>query len=139
MKGTVTWQGKRCFAARSGTGHELLVDGAPEHGGENRGPRPMELVLLGLGGCSSFDVIQILEKSRQQVSDCELELEAERADGVPAVFTRIHLHFKVSGTDLNPKLVERAVKLSADKYCSASIMLARGGVEIEHSWEIVPA
>ena len=137
MKASVSWQGKRCFRAESGSGHAVLLDGPPEHGGENRGPRPMEMVLMGVGGCSSFDVVQILEKSRQQVSGCELEMQAERADSTPAVFTRIHMHFRVSGTDLNPKLVERAVKLSAEKYCSASLMLSRGGVEISHDWEIV--
>ena len=113
------------------------MDGAPEYGGENRGARPMETVLMGLGGCSSFDVVQILEKSRQRITGCELELEAERADSIPAVFTRIHLHFRVSGEDLNPKQVARAVDLSALKYCSATLMLTRGGVEISHDWEIV--
>ena len=96
----------------------------------------MEMLLLGVGGCSAYDVVSILEKSRQQVSDCRVELSAERADAIPAVFTRIHLHFVVSGQDLNPKQVERAVQLSAEKYCSASIMLAKAGVEVTHDFEI---
>ena len=96
----------------------------------------METVLMGLGACSSFDVVQILEKSRQSVTGCELEIDADRADSIPAVFTRIHMHFRVSGEDLNPKQVARAVDLSAEKYCSASLMLARGGVKITHDWEI---
>lgn len=136
MKGKVSWQGKRCFKGVTGTGHEIVLDGAPEHGGENRGARPMEAVLMGLGACSSFDVVQILEKARQQVTACELDIDAERADEVPAVFTRIHMHFRVRGENLSPKHVDRAVRLSADKYCSASLMLTRGGVEITHDWEI---
>jgi len=105
--------------------------------GEGRGARPMELVLMGLGGCTSYDVVTILLKSRQQVVDCVTELNAERAETEPKVFTRIHVHFKVTGRDLDPARVARAVSLSADKYCSASIMLARGGVEITHDFEIV--
>ena len=113
------------------------MDGPPDGGGRNIGLRPMEMVLLGVGGCSAYDVVTILEKSRQKVSDCRVELSAERADAIPAVFTRIHLHFVVTGEDLNPKQVERAVHLSAEKYCSASIMLARAGAEITHDFEIV--
>jgi len=101
--------------------------------------RPMEMLLIGIGGCSSYDVINILEKSRQQVSDCRCELIAERADEVPAVFTKIHLHFVVSGTHLKPNQVDKAVSMSAEKFCSASIMLAKAGVEITHDWEIVDA
>ncbi|MCB1632365.1 MAG: OsmC family protein [Pseudomonadales bacterium] len=136
MKGTVTWLGDRAFVAESGSGHAVVLDGPPDGGGRNIGLRPMEMLLLGVGGCSAYDVVSILEKSRQQVSDCRVELSAERADAIPAVFTRIHLHFVVSGQDLNPKQVERAVQLSAEKYCSASIMLAKAGVEVTHDFEI---
>ncbi|MCG3171602.1 MAG: Protein YhfA [Pseudomonadales bacterium] len=137
MKGTVTWLSGRAFVAESGSGHAVVMDGPPDGGGRNIGLRPMEMVLLGVGGCSAYDVVTILEKSRQKVSDCRVELSAERADAIPAVFTRIHLHFVVTGEDLNPKQVERAVHLSAEKYCSASIMLARAGAEITHDFEIV--
>ncbi len=136
MKGTVTWMGERAFVAESGSGHAVVLDGPPDGGGRNIGLRPMEMVLLGVGGCSAYDVVSILEKSRQKVSECRVELGAERADAIPAVFTRIHLHFVVSGQDLNPKQVERAVQLSAEKYCSASIMLATAGVEVTHDFEI---
>jgi len=115
------------------------MDGPPDHGGQNLGPRPMEMLLLGLGGCSSFDVMNILTKSRQEVVDCVAKIEAERADAVPAVFTRIHLHFVISGRGLKESIVKRAVAMSAEKYCSASIMLERAGVEITHSHEVVEA
>lgn len=128
--------GDVAFRATSGTGHEIVVDGPPDHGGKNRGARPMELMLLGVGGCSSFDVVDILKKSRQEVTACHCELEAERADEVPAVFTRIHLHFVVSGKSLREALVKRAVELSAEKYCSASIMMVKAGVDVSHSYEI---
>ena len=137
MKGTVTWLSGRAFVAESGSGHAVVMDGPPDGGGRNIGLRPMEMVLLGVGGCSTYDVVSILEKSRQKVRDCRVELSATRADAIPAVFTRIHLHFVVSGEELNPKQVERAVQLSAEKYCSASIMLGRAGVEITHDFEIV--
>ncbi|WP_303291699.1 OsmC family protein [Marinobacter sp. SS5-14b] len=136
MKATVDWTGNASFKATSGSGHSVQLDGPPDHGGENLGPRPMELLLMGVGGCSSFDVMSILKKSRQDVTACHAELEAERADEVPAVFTRIHLHFVVTGRNLKEKQVERAVSLSADKYCSASIMLGKAGVAITHSFEI---
>jgi len=139
MKATVDWTGNVSFRATSGTGHSIQLDGPPDHGGENLGPRPMEMLLMGVGGCSSFDVISILKKSRQDVTACHTELEAERADGVPAVFTKIHLHFVVTGHNLKESQVARAVSLSAEKYCSASIMLGRAGVEITHSFEIVEA
>lgn len=137
MKGTVTWLGGRAFVAEAGSGHAVVMDGPPDRGGRNIGLRPMEMVLLGVGGCSAYDVVSILEKSRQKVHDCRVELDAERADAVPAVFTRIHLHFVVSGEDLSPKQVERAVQLSAEKYCSASIMLAGAGVQVTHDFEIM--
>tara|TARA_B100000029_G_scaffold56702_1_gene51329 strand:+ start:601 stop:1023 length:423 start_codon:yes stop_codon:yes gene_type:complete len=139
MHATVQWIDKVAFRATADSGHTIVVDGPPDSGGENRGARPMELLLMGLGGCTSFDVINILAKSRQRVADCVTELTATRADGVPAVFERINIHFKVTGHDLDPKKVARAVALSAEKYCSASLMLERGGVRIEHSHEIIPA
>ena len=136
MKATVDWTGNASFKATSGTGHTVQLDGPPDHVGHDRGPRPMEILLIGVGGCSSFDVMSILKKSRQDVTACHAELEAERADAVPSVFTRIHLHFVVTGHNLKEKQVERAVSLSAEKYCSASIMLGKAGVEISHSYEI---
>ena len=136
MKATVDWTGNASFNATSGSGHSVQLDGPPDHGGENLGPRPMEMLLMGLGGCSAFDVMSILKKSRQDVTACHAELEAERADAVPAVFTRIHLHFVVTGNSLKDNLVKRAVSLSAEKYCSASIMLEKAGVEISHSYEV---
>lgn len=137
MKATIKWLDGVAFAGESGSGHTLTMDGPPDHGGQNRGPRPMEMLLLGMGGCASFDVLSILRKSRQAVSGCEARLEAERADAVPAVFTRIGLHFIVRGRGLKESQVRRAVELSAEKYCSASIMLSAAGVEISHSYEIV--
>ncbi len=136
MKATINWTGNASFKANSGSGHTVQLDGPPDHGGRDLGPRPMEMVLMGLGGCSSFDVMSILQKSRQQVTDCRAELEAQRADTVPAVFTAIHLHFVVTGHQLKENLVKRAVSLSAEKYCSASIMLEQAGVQITHSFEI---
>ena len=137
MKARVKWVGDAMFVGESGSGHALVMDGPPDHGGRNMGVRPMEMLLLGVGGCSSFDVVDILNKSRQDVTHCETLLEAERADEVPAVFTKVHLHFRVSGIGLKDSIVKRAVALSAEKYCSASIMLGRGGVESTHSYEIV--
>ena len=139
MKATVTWNDGVSFTAESETGHSVVMDGPPDHGGLNRGPRPMEMLLMGMGGCASFDVLSILKKSRQQVSDCVAELSAERADAVPAVFTKIHLHFVVTGQSLKEAQVKRAVSLSAEKYCSASIMMEAAGVEVTHSYEIVDA
>lgn len=139
MKARVKWTDGRQFVAESGSGHSVVIDGPPDHGGRNSGSRPMEMMLMGMGGCSAFDVLNILDKTRADVTDCVAELEAERADGVPSVFTRIHVHFVVTGRGLKDNQVQRAVSLSAEKYCSASIMLANGGVEIEHSYEIVEA
>ncbi|QJX02936.1 OsmC family protein [Alcanivorax sp. IO_7] len=137
MKAVVEWQGDVCFEAESGTGHKILMDGPPDHGGRNRGARPMETVLMGLGGCSSFDVVHILGKARQDVTACRCELSAERTeDEIPAVFTKIHLHFVIAGHGLKENHVKRAVELSAEKYCSAAIMLSRGGVEVTHSYSI---
>ena len=137
MHAKIQWIDKASFTAQADSGHTLTLDGPPDAGGENRGPRPMELMLMGLGGCSSFDVVNILTRSRQQVVDCETELTATRAPEVPNVFETIQIHFKVSGHALDAKKVARAVKLSAEKYCSASIMLERAGVSISHSHEII--
>ena len=137
MKVNVKWADGAMFLGESGSGHCVVMDGPEDHGGRNVGPRPMEMLLLGMGGCASFDVVSILKKSRQQVSGCEAVLEAERASTVPAVFTKINIHFVVSGCSLKDKQVSRAVSLSAEKYCSASIMLGKGGVEMSHSYELV--
>jgi putative redox protein len=139
MNATISWIKDAMFIAESPSGHALVIDGPPDHGGRNAGMRPMELVLLGLGGCTSMDVIDILKKSRQHVTDCVTQLTAERAESVPAVFTRIHIHFVVTGRNLKRHHVERAVELSATKYCSASLMLERGGVAITHDFELVEA
>jgi putative redox protein len=124
------------FVAQTGSGHLLTMDGAPEGGGENLAPRPMEVVLAGTGGCTAYDVVLILRKSGQDVRGCEVRLEADRAEADPKVFTRIGFHFIVRGRSLKPNLVERAIKLSHDKYCSASAMLAMTA-KLETSWEIV--
>ena len=137
MKATVKWVDNAMFLGESGSGHSVVMDGPPEHGGRNMGVRPMEMLLLGLGGCASYDVMSILQKSRQQVTSCHAELAAERAEGVPSPFTRIHIHFVVSGVGIKEKQVANAVNLSATKYCSASIMLEAAGVEISHDFEII--
>ncbi|MGM8227002.1 OsmC family protein [Cellvibrio sp. ARAG 10.3] len=136
MHATVKWVDGAQFIGESGSGHSVVMDGPPDHGGRNLGVRPMEMLLLGLGGCSSFDVMSILTKARQAVTDCRVELEAERAEGIPSPFTKIHMQFIVTGKDLKETQVKRAVELSATKYCSASIMLEAAGVEITHSYEI---
>ena len=132
MKAKVQWIDNVSFMAISGSGHAVVVDGPPDHGGRNLGPRPMEMLLMGVGSCSSFDVVSILKKSRQQVVDCHVELTAERADAVPAVFTAIHMRFTVRGYQLRLHTVERAVTLSVEKYCSAAVMLRTAGVVITH-------
>ncbi|MEH6544165.1 MAG: OsmC family protein [Porticoccaceae bacterium] len=139
MKAIVKWLDNAMFVGESGSGHSVVMDGPEDHGGRNMGVRPMEMLLIGMGGCASFDVLSMLRKGRQQVSDCRAELQAERADAVPAVFTRINIHFVVTGTDLKESQVKRAVELSAEKYCSASIMLGAAGVEINHSYEVIQA
>lgn len=136
MRATVKWVEDAMFVGESGSGHAVVMDGPSDHGGRNMGVRPMEMILLGLGGCASFDVVSILKKSRQKVADCRVELSAERAEGVPSPFTKIHLHFIVSGSDLKATQVARAVDLSAEKYCSASIMLAAAGVALSHDFEV---
>ena len=137
MEAQVSWAGGVSFKAESGTGHIVTLDGPPNLGGENLGARPMELLLMGLGGCTAFDVMTILKKARQDVTDCVAELSAERADAVPSVFTKIHVHFVVTGRNLKEKHIARAIQLSAEEYCSASIMLEKGGVAITHDYEIV--
>ena len=136
MKARVKWIEGALMLGESPSGHAVVMDGPEEHGGRNLGVRPMEMLLLGMGGCSEFDVVHILKKSRQDVRFCEVELTAERAETEPKVFTRIHAHFRVGGPGLSEKAVERAVKLSAEKYCSASIMLG-AMAEITHSFELV--
>ena len=139
MECTVRWVGPTAgmsFLGESGSNHAVLMDGAPEAGGRNLGPRPMEMVLIGTGGCSAFDVVMILQKSRQHVTDCVVKLSATRAETDPKVFTNIHFHFVVSGHQLTEAAVERAVKLSHEKYCSASIMLAKTA-SMTHSLEII--
>ena len=138
MKAEVKWAGEARFDGLSETGHTVVMDGAQEFGGNNLGCRPMELLLLGMGGCSAFDVVLILKKSRQDITDCVVKLEAARADTEPKVFTKIHAHFVVTGRNLSEKHVDRAVHLSAEKYCSASIMLGKTA-EITHDFEIVEA
>ncbi len=136
MRCRVKWLDNMTFVGESGSGHAVVMDGAPEHGGRDMGVRPMEMLLLGLGGCTAFDVVMILNKSRQKFVDCHVEIEAERAEEVPKVFTRIHAHFVVSGKDLNPAKVKKAVNLSAEKYCSASKMFETT-VQMTHDFEIV--
>ena len=136
MKATVKWLDHMSFVGESGSGHSVVMDGAPDVGGRNMGVRPMEMVLLGLGGCTSFDIVLILQRQRQAVTDCQVQVEAERADKVPKVFTRIHIHYIVTGRDLDRKKVERAVKMTAEKYCSVSIMLS-ASVELTHDFEII--
>lgn len=139
MKATVRWLDQASFVGESGSGHAVVMDGPESSGGRNIGIRPMEMMLLGVGGCSSFDVVSILKKSRQDITGCVAEVSAQRADAVPAVFEKIHLHFRVSGRNLNEKQVSRAVDLSAEKYCSATIMLVNAGVTVTHDFEIVDA
>jgi putative redox protein len=136
MKARIKWAGEASFIGETESSHAIVMDGPPDMGGRNIGPRPMELLLLGTGGCTSFDVVHILKKSRQQITDCVAEIDAERATTDPKVFTKIHIHFIVSGKNLKAEQVERAVKLSAEKYCSASIMLGKSA-EITHDYEIV--
>ncbi len=136
MKTRIKWVEGVTFMGETDSGHAVIMDGPPDHGGRNLGPRPMEMLLLGLGGCTTFDVLMILKKSRQAVDDCVVEISAERAEDEPKVFTKIHVHFIVTGKELKEKQVERAVSLSAEKYCSASIMLGKTA-EITHDFEIV--
>ena len=137
MQATVKWADGAMFVGESGSGHTVVMDGPADLGGRNLAARPMEMLLMGTGGCAIYDVLSMLKKSRQKVVDCRVELQAERADAVPAVFTCINMHFVVTGVSLKESQVKRAVSLSAEKYCSASIMLGAGGVEMTHSFETV--
>lgn len=136
MKAVVKWLDNMSFVGESESGHSVVMDGPPESGGRNLGVRPMEMVLLGMGGCTAFDVVMILQRGRQAISDCYVELSAERATEVPKVFTRIHAHYVIKGKNLNEKKVEKAVDLTAEKYCSVSIMLA-ASAEVTHDFEII--
>ena len=139
MQGTVKWMDGAMFIGESGSGHSVVMDGPEDLGGRNQSLRPMEMLLLGTGGCALYDVISMLKKSRQQVTDCRVELHADRADAVPAIFTAMRLHFVVTGFGLREAQVKRAVDLSAEKYCSASIMFAQAGVAVSHSFAIEDA
>lgn len=136
MQARIKWVENRAFLGQTGSGHAVLMDGATENGGQNLGPRPMEMLLLGAGGCSAYDVVTILEKSRAKVEDCVVEINATRADTDPKVFTQIHMHFIVSGEALKSALVERAIKMSAEKYCSATIMLGHVA-KVTHDFEVI--
>ena len=138
MRVNIKWIDGVSFVGESESGHTVVLDGAPENGGRNIGMRPMEMLLIGMGACTSFDVVTILKKARQPIVDCVAEIAAERADEIPKVFIKIHVHFVVTGDNLNETQVERAVKLSAEKYCSASIMLSKS-VAITHGYEIKPS
>lgn len=136
MKARVKWLDHMSFVGESGSGHSVVMDGPPDDGGRNLGVRPMEMVLLGMGGCTAFDVVLILKRARQEITDCYVELEAERAADAPKVFTRIHAHYVVKGKNLDHKKVERAVNMTAEKYCSVSIMLA-ATAELSHDFEVI--
>ena len=138
MKARVQWLDGRVFVGESGSGHAVVMDGAPEAGGRNIGVRPMEMLLLGLGGCTAFDVVMILEKGREKVTACDVELEAERASEEPKVFTHVKLIYKLKGKNLKPAAVERAIKLSNEKYCSATAMFEKTA-KIEHEWTVEEA
>lgn len=139
MECKVKWTGEgMSFIAETGSGHAVVMDGAPEAGGRNMAPRPMEMLLAGTGGCTAFDVVLILKKGRHAVAGCEVTLEAERAETEPKIFTKIHFHFRVTGKQLKQDAVARAIELSKDKYCSASIMLGKTA-EITHDFEIIEA
>lgn len=135
MQARIKWVQDATFLGESGSGHAIVMDGPPEHGGRNLGVRPMEMLLLGMGGCTAFDVVHILKKSRQAITDCVAEISAERAEQDPKIYTSIHVHFIVTGRDLDEKRVARAVELSAGKYCSASIMLGKSAT-ITHDFEL---
>lgn len=136
MKANIKWTGDVSFAGTADSGHTVIMDGAPESGGQNRGSRPMELVLIGMGGCTAYDVVHILRKSRQEITDCVAEIEAKRAETDPKVFTNIHIHFIVTGKNLDEKKVQHAIELSATKYCSASIMIGKTA-KITHDFELI--
>jgi putative redox protein len=136
MQARVKWLDHMSFVGESGSGHSVVMDGSPEAGGRNLAARPMEMVLIGMGGCTAFDVVMILQKARQPVDDCIVEISAERSEEIPKVFTKIHVHYIVKGRGLSEKQVEKAIHLTAEKYCSVSIMLA-ATAEVSHDFEIV--
>lgn len=135
MQTSLKWAGGAAFIGSSAAGHKVVIDGPPDGGGRDLGPRPMEMMLLGLGSCTGYDIVSILKKARQDVTDVEISVDGQRADAVPSVFTDINIHFRVSGHGLSEKQVDRAIRLSAEKYCSASIMLGKT-VNITHSFEV---
>ena len=135
MQTSLKWAGGAAFVGLSSGGHKVVIDGPPEGGGRDLGPRPMEMILLGLGACSSYDIVSILKKARQDISSVEIDVDGKRADSIPSVFTDIHLHFRVAGRNVSERQVERAVQLSAEKYCSASIMLGKAA-NITYSFEV---
>ncbi|MFT7387103.1 MAG: putative redox protein [Candidatus Endobugula sp.] len=137
MQAVVKWVENAMFLGESGSGHSVIMDGPESNGGRNMGIRPMEMLLIGVGGCASFDVMSILKKGRQDVTGCRVELTAERAEGVPSPFTKMHLQFVVTGRDLKDKQVAKAVELSATKYCSASMMMEAAGVELTHGYALI--
>ncbi|HEY6897871.1 MAG TPA: OsmC family protein [Rhodocyclaceae bacterium] len=136
MECTVRWHDGMSFIAETGSGHLIAMDGPPDAGGRNLAPRPMETVLAGTGGCTAFDVVLILKRSRQDIQGCEVKLTAERAETDPKVFTKINFHYRLTGSNLKAEIIERAIHLSAEKYCSASIMLGKTA-EITHTWEVI--
>ncbi len=138
MQATIRWLDGMAFEAETGSGHKVTVDGPPDQGGRDRGPRPMEMLLIGLGSCSGVDVVHILGRGRHAVEGCEVDVTAERAEAIPKVFTRIHLHYRVTGRGLSEAVVRRAVTLSAEKYCSATLMLGKAA-EITHDFRIIDA
>jgi len=139
LQARIKWAENAAFIGESGSGHAVVIDGPQDIGGRNLGPRPMEMMLLSVGSCSAVDVVHILKKARQDITDVVVDVKSKRADTDPKVFTDIHLHFVVTGRGLSENHVKRAVELSAEKYCSASIMLAKGGVKVTHDYEIVAA
>jgi putative redox protein len=136
MKARIKWVDEVSFVGETESGHSVVMDGPPAGGGRNLGPRPMEMLLIGTGGCTAYDVVTILKKGRQQITDCIVDIQSERAETDPKVFTKIHMHFVVTGKELKKEQVERAIKLSAEKYCSASIMLGKTA-KVTHDFEIV--
>jgi putative redox protein len=138
MKARVKWVEDVLFLGESGTGHTIVMDGPEESGGHGTGMRPMELLLLGMGGCTTFDVVEILKKSNQDITDCVVEVNGDRAEEAPKVYTKIHVHYKITGRNIKQSFVERAINMSIDKYCSATIMLAKTA-DITHDYEIIEA
>lgn len=135
MQTSVKWVEGAMFVGETGSGHAMVIDGPPEGGGRNMGARPMEMLLLAVGGCTAYDVVHMLKKGRHKINACRVDLQAQRAESVPRVFTRIHIHYDIKGKDLNDRAVQRAIQLTTEKYCSASIMLGKA-VEITHDYEI---